>query len=67
MMAESAVVPFDETLVKKPGSCPPDAIEGEVKAGSITKLVEVVVWTLNKLMLLPPLVTTRPMPSEPLK
>src|SRR5580704_2946627 len=66
MTAEPAVVPFEETLVKKPGNCPVE-IDGEVKAESGTKAVVGEVWTFHTLILLPPLETTRPTPSVPSK
>src|SRR5271165_5787360 len=66
MTAEPAAVPFEETLVKKPGNCPV-LIEGEVNPESGVRAVVGVVCTFQTLTLLPPLETTRPMPSDPLK
>jgi hypothetical protein len=60
-----AADPFEETLLKKPGSCT-DAGSGR-DVLSRTKVSEGEVCSRQISIWLPPLLTTRPIPSEPVK
>ena len=71
MMAVPAWVPFDETVVKVPGSWP---LGTGAAAPSPTKatvgevcIIQTVIWALFEAVVLPPLLTTRPTPSGPVK
>ncbi|MGC2222631.1 MAG: hypothetical protein WA624_09820 [Methylocella sp.] len=72
MMAVPACVPFDETVVKVPPSWPlttGDAAPSWTKAtvGEVC-IFQTVIWGVPPLPLLPPpLLTTRPTPSGPVK
>src|SRR5580692_8348139 len=65
MTAEFAVVPFVETDVKNPGSWAPPATAPEV--APFCRCTSVPPETFHMTALLPPLETTRPNPSLPVK
>ena len=62
MMAVPAWVPFDETDVKNPGSCPLAMAESVL---SVTRVTLGVVWIFQTMTVFPALLTTRHTPSDP--
>jgi hypothetical protein len=62
MIADPADVPFDEIVVKKPPSWPDAMLANDFSSCSAG-----VAGTFHTLMLLPPLLTTRRTPSDPIK
>src|SRR5208283_134685 len=63
MIAVFAATPLEEIEVKNPGSCP----DVTAALASIASAGEVAVSTFHCIISLPPLLTTRPTPSDPLK